>query len=102
MKYTNKGKNTLLQNQYTYKYVAQVPGSGSTSGYGTDTYNGGQYSCSSTDQVCLTGGPSAPNTGFLATSSPVMLGGIFITAALVVAVVVYAIFSKSKKNKTVK
>jgi hypothetical protein len=102
IKYRNKGKITLLQNQYTYKYIAQVPGSGSPSSYGIETYGGGQYSCSSTDQICITGGPGAPNTGFLATSNPVMLGGIFITAALVIAVVVYAIFSKTKRNKAVK
>lgn len=64
MEYRNKGNITLLQNQYTYIYIAQVPGSGSPNAYGTDTYSGSQYSCSSTNQICLAGGPGAPNTGF--------------------------------------
>ena len=97
---TNKGLTTLLQNQYTYKYLAQA--SGDPGVYGSDTYGSNAYSCAQTDQLCTTGGPSAPNTGFLATSNPVMLGGIFITAALVVAVVVYAIIAKTKRAKAVK
>jgi len=92
----------LLENQYTYKYLAQAAGSGNPGGYGTDSYGASQYSCVDTDQVCLAGGPSAPNTGFLASSNPVFLGGIFITAALIVAVVVYAVLSRTKRSKAAK
>ena len=90
----------MLQNQYTYKYIAQIPATGNPDAYGSNAYGAKQYSCASTDQICISGGPSAPNTGFLATSNPVLLGGIFITAALVVAVIVYAIISKTKRSKT--
>jgi len=92
----------LLQNQYTYTYIAQVPATGNPNVYGADNYGVNQYSCAETDQICTTGGPAAPNTGFLASSNPVILGGIFLTAALVVAVVVYAILSKTKRTKAVK
>ena len=91
----------MLQNQYTYKYLAQTPPS-TLDAYGGDVYGASTYSCASTDQICQTGGPGAPNTGFLAASNPVLLGGIFITAALIVVVVVYAIFSKTKRNKAAK
>jgi len=91
----------LFQNQYTYKYIAQAP-TGNPSVYGADNYGGGAYSCAQTDQVCLTGGPGVPNTGLLASSNPVFLGGIFITAALVVAVIVYAVFTKFKHSKAAK
>lgn len=90
----------MLQNQYTYKYLAQAPGN--PNAYGADNYGANEYSCAETDQVCLTGGPTAPNTGFLASSNPVMLSGVFIGAALVVAVVVYFALSKMKKSKAVK
>lgn len=90
----------MLKNQYTYKYLAQAPGDSNT--YGADNYGVSAYSCESTDQICLAGGPSAPNTGFMASSSPILLGGIFVTTALVIAVVVYAILLKIKRSKTVK
>ena len=92
----------MLQNQYTYKYIAQAPGSGNPNAYGTDNYGANAYSCAETDQLCISGGPAAPNTGFMASSKPVLLGGIFITAALVVAVVVYVILSKTKRTKAAK
>ena len=92
----------LLENQYTYKYVAQAPTVISPDAYGTDVYGANSYSCASTDAVCLAGGPTAPNTGFMASSNPVFMGGIFITAVLVVAVVVYALFAKAKKVKAAK
>jgi hypothetical protein len=90
----------LLQNQYTYKYIAQTPRSADT--YGSDAYSANEYSCASNDQICLTGGPGAPNTGFLVSSNPVLMGGIFITAALVITVVVYAILRKVKQPKVTK
>ena len=90
----------MLQNQYTYKYLAQVPGD--SGAYGTESYGTSEYSCAATDQVCVTGGPGAPNTGFLATSNPVVLGSVFVAAALIVAIIVYAIFSKIKRSKAVK
>jgi hypothetical protein len=86
----------LLQNQYTYKYIAQ---SRSTDTYGSDAYGAQEYSCANNDQICLAGGPGAPNTGFLVSSNPVLVGGIFITAALVITVVVYAILRKVKQPK---
>ena len=92
----------MLQNQYTYKYIAQAPTTGNPGVYGSDTYGGDAYSCAQTDQLCTSGGPGAPNTGFMSSSNPVFLGGIFITAALVVAVVIYAVFAKAKKAKAVK
>jgi hypothetical protein len=88
----------LLQNQYTYKYIAQTP-TGNPDVYGSDAYGSSAYSCAATDQVCLTGGPTAPNTGFASSSNPVFMGGIFITAILVVAVIAYAIFAKVKRVK---
>jgi hypothetical protein len=88
----------LLQNQYTYKYIAQAP-TGNPDVYGADNYGANAYSCAQTDQVCLAGGPSAPNTGLMSSSNPVFMGGIFITAVLVVAVVAYAIFAKVKRTK---
>lgn len=91
----------MLQNQYTYKYIAQAT-SGDPGVYGTDAYGSSAYSCAETDQLCLTGGPGAPNTGFMSSANPVFLGGIFITAALVVAVIVYAVFTKVKRAKAVK
>jgi hypothetical protein len=92
----------LLQNQYTYKYLAQAPTTGNPGVYGSDTYGNNAYSCAEMDQLCVTGGPGAPNTGFLTTANPVFLGGIFITAALVVAVIVYAVFAKAKRAKAAK
>ena len=92
----------MLQNQYTYKYLAQTPTSGYSDSYGSDNYGTSAYSCASTDQVCLAGGPSAPNTGFYASTNPVLLGSLFITIAIVIAVVVYAILSKTKRSKGAK
>ena len=89
----------MSQNQNSYTYIAQIPEIGNPNPYSSDAYGANTYSCASTDQVCTTGVPSAPNTGFMASSNPVLLGGIFITAALVVVVVVYAILAKSKQNK---
>jgi len=86
----------LLENQYTYKYIAQA--TGNPNAYGTDSYGANEYSCAAEDQLCLTGGPSAPNTGFFASSNPVMLSGVFIGAAIVVAVIVYAVLRKIKKT----
>ncbi|MDB5162496.1 MAG: hypothetical protein JWN28_103 [Candidatus Saccharibacteria bacterium] len=87
----------MFQNQYTYKYIAQAP-----TAYGSDAYGSGTYSCASTDAICLAGIPGAPNTGFLVSSNPVFMGGIFITAALVITVIVYAIIRKVKQPKAAK
>jgi len=92
--------HALLENQYTYKYIAQAPNQADA--YGANTYGANTYSCASTDAVCLAGGPTAPNTGLMGSSNPVFMGGIFITAVLVVAVVTYAIFAKVKKAKAAK
>ena len=91
--------NALLENQYTYKYIAQAPTVISTDAYGSDAYGANSYSCASTDAVCLAGGPTAPNTGLMASSNPVFMGGIFITAVLVVAVIAYALLTKAKHAK---
>ncbi len=87
----------MLQNQYTYKYIAQ-----SADAYGADAYGANGYSCADNDAICQTGGPGAPNTGFLVSSNPVLVGGIFVTAALVITVVVYAILRKVKQPKASK
>jgi hypothetical protein len=87
----------LLGTEYTYKYIAQSSGA-----YGSDVYGAGTYSCASNDTVCQAGGPGAPNTGFLASSNPVLIGGVFITVALVVTVVVYAIIRKVNRSKAQK
>ena len=89
----------MFEAQYTYKYIAQ---SRSSDTYGSNSYGSDEYSCADNDQICLTGGPGAPNTGFLATSNPVLIGGIFITAALVVTVIAYAIIRKVKSTKAAK
>jgi hypothetical protein len=92
----------LLQNQYTYKYLAQAPIQDSGA-YGTDAYGSDTYSCTTpTDVRCTTTAPSAPNTGFLQSANPVYIGGIFITAALIVTVIVYAILRKVKQPKAAK
>jgi hypothetical protein len=92
----------LLQNQYTYKYIAQAPVQDSGV-YGSDAYGSDTYSCTApTAAECTTSAPGAPNTGFLQTANPVFLGGMFITAALVVTVIVYAILRKVKQPKAVK
>lgn len=83
--------------EYTYKYVAQSSGA-----YGTDAYNEQTYSCSSSDTLCQSGGPGAPNTGFLASSNPMLIGGVFITVALVVTVAVYVIMKKVNRSKVQK
>ena len=89
----------MLQNQYTYKYLAQAPTQDSGA-YGTDAYGSDSYSCTSpTAAACTTSAPGAPNTGFLQSANPVFLGGMFITAALIVTVIVYAILRKVKQPK---
>ena len=92
----------MLEAQYTYKYIAQATVDGSPSAYGTDAYGSQAYSCSNADTVCLSGGPGAPNTGFLANSNPVLIGGIFVTAALVITVIAYAILRKVHRTKVQK
>jgi hypothetical protein len=92
----------LLQNQYTYKYIAQAPTSGAPEVYGSDVYGANSYSCAANDQICLAGVPGAPNTGFLVSSNPVFMGGVFITAILVITVIAYAIIRKVKQPKAQK
>lgn len=87
----------MLGSEYTYTYVAQSAGT-----YGSDVYGTQTYSCASNDTVCQAGGPGAPNTGFVASSNPVLVGGIFIAAALVVTVVTYAIIRKVNRAKAQK
>ncbi len=87
----------MLGSEYTYKYTAQAAGT-----YGSDIYGAQTYSCAAGDTVCLAGGPGAPNTGFLASSNPALVGGIFVTVALVVTVVVYAIVRKMNRAKAQK
>lgn len=82
-----------MLNTYTYKYIAQTPDV-----YGATTYGDQAYSCNNSDPICLAGGPSAPNTGFVATN-PFVVGGMFVTVALVVTVIVYAILKKVKRTK---
>jgi len=89
--------NALLENQYTYKYVAQAPNQADA--YGANAYGANSFSCASTDAVCLAGGPTAPNTGLMASSNPVFMGGIFITAVLIVAIIAYGLFTKAKHAK---
>ena len=92
----------MLETQYTYKYLAQATEYGSPGAYGSDAYGEQAYSCADNDVVCQTEAPGAPNTGFLATSNPVMMGGIVITVALVVTVIAYAVIRKVKSSKAVK
>lgn len=87
----------MLGSEYTYKYVAQSAGT-----YGTSTYGSQTYSCAANDAVCQAGGPGAPNTGFLASSNPVLVGGIFVAVALVVTAVVYVIIRKVNRAKAQK
>jgi hypothetical protein len=87
----------LLGSEYTYKYIAQAAGT-----YGSDIYGAQPYSCAANDTVCQAGGPGAPNTGFLASSNPVLVGGIFVTVALIVTVVVYAVIRKVNRAKAQK
>lgn len=92
----------MLNTQYTYKYIAQATGVGSSDAYGSDLYGAQAYSCANNETICQTGGPAAPNTGFFTTSNPVFIGGVFITAALVLTVVAYAILRKVKQPKASK
>jgi hypothetical protein len=92
----------LLEQTYTYKYLAQATELGSPDAYGSDAYGQNAYSCAASDLVCQTEAPGAPNTGFLATSNPVVMGGIVVTVALVVTIVAYAIIRKVKHTKAVK
>ena len=92
----------MLEAQYTYKYVAQGTEFGSPSPYITDAYGSQAYSCAGDQALCIAGGPDAPNTGFLATANPILIGGIFITAALVITVIAYAILRKVKQTKAQK
>ena len=87
----------MLGSEYTYKYIAQSAGAYGSSTYGTQT-----YSCATGDAVCLAGGPGAPNTGFVASSNPVLVGGVFVAVALIVTVVVYAIIRKVNRAKAQK
>ncbi len=87
----------MLGSEYTYKYIAQSSGA-----YGSDVYGAQTYSCASNDTVCQAGGPGAPNTGFLGSTNPALVGGAFVAVALVVTVVVYAIIRKVNRSKAQK